>query len=232
MPARPSATSARASPLGGGLERAGEQGDPGAGRVAVELAGAAERAEQRADAAGVLGGEHLGGREQRGLPAGVDDLGHRPQRDDGLAGADLALQEAVHRLVAVELGGELLPHVALALGEGERQRGVDGVEQSAGAAGPGGAGLEGGGAAAGGEGELEGERLVPLEPVAARSTSSMRGGPVDVEQRGAASESRPWRARISSGSGSTTSSPNPPEGPSSSLTDFWMTQLETSLLAG
>ena len=87
-----------------------------------------------ADAAGVLGGEHLGGGEQRGLAAGVDHLGHGAQRDDGLAGADLALQEAVHRLVAVELGGELLPHLALALGELERQRGVDGVEQAAGCA--------------------------------------------------------------------------------------------------
>ena len=79
-------------PAGGGLQRAGEQGDPGAVGGAVELAGAAERAEQLPDAAGVLGGEHLGGRQQGGLAAGVDDLGHRAQRDDGLARADLALQ--------------------------------------------------------------------------------------------------------------------------------------------
>ena len=107
-------------PLRRGLQRPGEQGDAGAGRVAVELAGAAERAEQLPDAAGVLGGEDLGRGEQGGLPAGVDDLGHGTERDDGLAGADLALQEPVHRLVAVELGGELLPHVALPLGELER----------------------------------------------------------------------------------------------------------------
>ena len=167
------------------LQRAGEQGDPGAGRVAVELAGAAERPEQRADAAGVLGGEDLGGGEQRGLPAGVDDLGHGAQRDDGLAGADLALQQPVHRLVAVELGGELLPHLALALGEVERERGVDGVEQPAGRAGA--ARMPGSRAAARRRAARVSWRVSAsshLSRCAARSTSSMRGGPVDVEQRG------------------------------------------------
>jgi hypothetical protein len=37
---------------------------------------------------------------------------------------------------------------------------------------------------------------------------------------------------MSSGSGSTTRSPKPPPAPISSFTDFWITQLETSLLAG
>ena len=46
------------------------------------------------------GGQHLGGREQRRLPAGVDDLQHRPQGHDRLARADLALQQPVHRCVA------------------------------------------------------------------------------------------------------------------------------------
>ena len=63
---------------GSGLLRAGEQDDPRAGRVAVELAGTPQRAEQLADAAGVLGGQDLGGGEQGGLAAGVDDLGHGP----------------------------------------------------------------------------------------------------------------------------------------------------------
>ena len=101
-----------------------------------------------------------------------------------LPGADLALQQPVHRLVAVELGGELLPHLALALGQLEGQRGVDGVEQAPGAARPGDAGFQGGGAPAGGEGELEDQRLVPLEPVRGALDVLDRGGPVDVEQRG------------------------------------------------
>ena len=35
--------------------------------------------------------EHLGRREQNSLAAGVDNLQHREQRDDRLAGPDLAL---------------------------------------------------------------------------------------------------------------------------------------------
>ena len=120
MPARPSATSARASRRAAALSEPVSRVTRVPSAVAVELAGAAERAEQLADAAGVLGGEHLGGREQRGLAAGVDDLGHGAQRDHRLARADLALQQPVHRLVAVELRGQLLPHLALALGELER----------------------------------------------------------------------------------------------------------------
>ena len=58
----------------------------------------AERPEQRAQRAGVLGGEHLGGGEHRGLPARVDRLQHRPQRHHGLARADVALHEPVHRV--------------------------------------------------------------------------------------------------------------------------------------
>ena len=42
-------------------------------------------------------GEHLGGREERRLPARVGDREHRAQCDDRLARADLALHEAVHR---------------------------------------------------------------------------------------------------------------------------------------
>ena len=215
-----------------GLERAGEQGDAGAGGVAVELAGAAERAEQLADAAGVLGGEDLGRGEQGRLAAGVDDLGHGPQRDDGLARADLALQQPVHRLVAVELGGQLLPHRPLPLGELERQRGVDGVEQAAGPRAAGRCRARGRRRGGGRRGSAGGSAPRPTSAgAAARSTSSMVVGRW-MSSSAAASESRPWRARMSSGSGSSTSSAKPPPAPSSSLTDFWITQLETSLLAG
>src|SRR4051794_6947585 len=75
--------------------------------------------------------------------------------DDGLPGAHLAVEEAVDRLGGVDVGGELPPHLALALGELEGQRGVDRVEQAAGAARAGSAGFEGSGAATGGQGELQ-----------------------------------------------------------------------------
>ena len=64
---------------------------------AAEHAALGEVAEHRGDRAVVLRGEHLGRGEQRGLAAGVDGREHRAQRDDGLARADLALQQPVHR---------------------------------------------------------------------------------------------------------------------------------------
>ena len=92
---------------GRGRLRAGEQRDPGAEVGAAEQAALGQRAEHRGDRAVVLLGEHLGRGEQRGLPAGVDDGEHRPQRDDRLAGADLALQQPVHRVLAGQVGGDL-----------------------------------------------------------------------------------------------------------------------------
>jgi hypothetical protein len=65
--------------------------------------------EHRAQRAGVLLGEHLGRGQQRGLAAAVDDLQHRPQRHEGLAGADLALQEAVHRARLAQLRASVRP---------------------------------------------------------------------------------------------------------------------------
>ena len=88
---------------GRGAQRAGEQRDPGGDGRAVELARAGERAEHLAQRAGVLLGEHLGGREQRRLAAAVDDGEHRAQRHERLARADLALQQPVHRRAAGEL---------------------------------------------------------------------------------------------------------------------------------
>ena len=77
----------------------------------------------------VLLGEHLGRGQQGGLSPGVDDLEHRAQRDHGLAGADLALEEPVHRVVAAELLGDEVADLALATGELERQAVVEGGEQ-------------------------------------------------------------------------------------------------------
>ena len=205
MPARPSATSARASRLAAAFS------EP-VSRVTRVPAGSPSSSPARpsgpsscADAAGVLGGEHLGGREQRGLAAGVDDLGHGPQRDDGLARADLALQQPVHRLVAVELGGELLPHLALALGErrraGRRRRRRAGRRSARGRAMP-------------GSRAAARRRAARVSwRISASSHFSRWRGALDVlhassgrwmSSSAAASESSPCRARISSGSGSST----------------------------
>ena len=52
-----------------------------------------------------LGG-HLGGREQRGLPARVDHLEHGADRDDRFAGSDLSLEQPVHGIGARQVLGE------------------------------------------------------------------------------------------------------------------------------
>jgi hypothetical protein len=56
----------------------------------------------------VLAGEHLGRREQGRLSTRIGDREHRPQRDEGLTGSDLALHEPVHRRLGCQVGGNLL----------------------------------------------------------------------------------------------------------------------------
>ncbi len=46
----------------------------------------------------MLAREQLGRRHQRGLRAGLDGGGHGEQRDNGLAAADIALQQTQHAL--------------------------------------------------------------------------------------------------------------------------------------
>ena len=72
-----------------------------------------ELAEHRHDRAVVLLREHLGRCQQRRLAAGVDDAQHRPERDQRLAGADLALEQPVHRVRLGEVVGDLLADLAL-----------------------------------------------------------------------------------------------------------------------
>ena len=74
----------------------------------------------------MLSGQHLGGGEQHRLVSGVDHLQHGTQRHEGLAGADLALQEPLHGGICCEIGADGLANLFLALGEGEWQPGVEG----------------------------------------------------------------------------------------------------------
>jgi hypothetical protein len=164
--------------------RAGEQRYPGrllprTELPGPELASGAEWTEQRGDRAVVLLREHLGRREQRGLPARVHHLEHRPDRDDGLAGPDLALEQPVHRVGAGQVVRDDLAHRPLPLGEAERQppveRGGDPVlGRRAGHRGHG-----KGGVPPLGERGLHGERLVPLEPLARLPQVIAVGRPVD-----------------------------------------------------
>jgi hypothetical protein len=157
-------------------QRAGEQRDAGGLLRGAQLARPTEVAEQRAQRAGVLHGEHLGGRQQRRLPAGVDGLQHRPQRHHGLAGADLPLQQPVHRVLARQLGAELLPHGALTGGEGEGQSSVECVGQPTRPVRAPRCRTLQGVVPAPGQGQLHGQCLVPLQP-------SARGAGLGVVRR-------------------------------------------------
>ena len=66
-----------------------------------------ERAAQLVDGQEVLLGEGLGGRHERRLPAGLDGAEERVERDDGLPGADVSLEQAVHRSSPREIGVDL-----------------------------------------------------------------------------------------------------------------------------
>ena len=56
----------------------------------------------------MLLGQHLRRRQQHRLAAAVDDGEHGAQRHDGLSGADFALQQPMHRVVAGEVGGDFV----------------------------------------------------------------------------------------------------------------------------
>ena len=72
----------------------------------------------------VLLGERLGRRHQRALAARLDRAQERVERDDRLAGADVALEQALHRRRAREVGVDLGDRLLLVLGQLERQRGA------------------------------------------------------------------------------------------------------------
>ena len=180
-----------AAALGGRLA-AGEQRNPGAVLGTSQHAALGEVAEHGGDGAVVLGREHLGRGEQRGLAAGVDGGEHRAQRDHGLAGADLTLQQPVHRHVATQLLGDGRPHLALTGGEGEGKTRVEGLEQPARTFRPRGRDLARRRAPALREGHLQDERLLVAQPTSGRLDLGHRVGRVDAAQRvGARHQSSP-----------------------------------------
>jgi hypothetical protein len=110
--------------------------------------------------------EHFGRREQRGLAARVHHLEHGADSDDGLARADLALQQPVHRIGAGQVVGDHLAHLLLPRSERERQAAVEGRGDPVGDLRPRHRGHRRRGVPPLSERDLHGERLVPLEPPA------------------------------------------------------------------
>lgn len=108
----------------------GEQHHLGGVLGATEHAALGQLPHHLGDRPVVLLGEHLGGREHRGLTARVDDGEHGAQGHHRLAASDLSLEEPVHRMLRGQVVEDLLGDLQLALGEGEGQLGVEGGQQA------------------------------------------------------------------------------------------------------
>jgi hypothetical protein len=91
----------------------------------------AQRFEPAGQLAVMLFGEDFGRRHERRLIAGLDRAQAGERRDHGLAGADVALQQALHRERLREIGGYLRPGACLRSGQAERQCGHEALEISA-----------------------------------------------------------------------------------------------------
>ena len=116
------------SPLGEPLQRvgalaaalaAGEDGDADAGSLG-----------KRRDRLEMLARQDFGRRHQRGLAAGLDHGRRGEQRDDGLAGADIALQQPHHALRAGEIGDDVVDRALLGGGQRVGQGGDDPLPQA------------------------------------------------------------------------------------------------------
>ena len=113
-PALPSAIRASVSLAPGGAVAAGQKHRLDAGRLG-----------ERRDGRKMLAGEKLGRRHQRGLAAGLDHIRHGDQRDDRLAGADVALEKPQHALLAGKIALDLGERLTLRGGELEGEGGFD-----------------------------------------------------------------------------------------------------------
>ncbi len=87
--------------------------------------------QQASDACGVLLGEHLGGRHQRSLVTTLHRGEHRADGNEGLARADVALQQPVHRVRSGEVGLDLADRPLLRVGELVRQRSTQAADELA-----------------------------------------------------------------------------------------------------
>ena len=132
----------------------------------VGATGHREAVEEPPDAVAVLVGEHLGGGHDRGLVPALDRGEHGGHGDHGLADADVALEQAVHRVGPGEVGGDLGDGVALAVGELEGQAVDEPPDQLAGRVVADAAGGALVGLLAQHQRELDPQQLVEHEPLA------------------------------------------------------------------
>ena len=117
-PLAAAASARRRAAAGGQLHATGQQNH---GRDGFTLHMFGQTSHHVGQRAVVLFGEHLRRRHQHGLSAGTDRLQHGCERHHRFAGADLTLQETLHRAVLFHIGGDDVDDLALAVGQVERQ---------------------------------------------------------------------------------------------------------------
>ncbi len=78
----------------------------------------------------VLLGEHLGRDHEGALVAALHAVKKRRERDHGLAGADVALQEPVHRVRSGEVGRHLPDRPLLGCGQLEGQAAEERLDEA------------------------------------------------------------------------------------------------------
>ena len=113
-----------------GRHRSREERDARAVGVPAELPALREVAQHGAHRRGVLRREHLRGREEGCLCAGVDDGEHRSQRHDRLTRADLTLEQSVHGHLTREVVGDGGTDLDLPRRQLERESAVEAREQT------------------------------------------------------------------------------------------------------
>jgi hypothetical protein len=142
-----------------------------------------QRLEPLHQLAKVLLGQDLGGRHQRALPAGVDGARGRQRRHHRLAGADIALQQPVHRVRARQVGVDLGADAALRRGEREGQRGQQLRMQAVGARGQHRRAQQRALALRRQLRQLLGQQLVELQPLPSRVAAVLQRRQVGVGRR-------------------------------------------------
>ena len=193
------------------LDPAGEQLD--AHLAARHAAGALEVAQEGAHGDEVLFGQHLGGHHQGALVPALHRGEQRGQRHHGLARADVALQQAVHRERPGHVGHDHGQGPALGLGELVGQAGQEARHQRV--AHPAGdlarrhgvvqrAGVDLEGPPAQHQGQLQPEELVEDQAAPGRLDHLERLGPVNGPE-GVGAVPQVDGARHSAGSGSANS---------------------------
>jgi hypothetical protein len=143
----------------------------------------AERFQPVAQFQVVLLGKNFGRRHEGRLPAGRNRLAGSERGDDGLAGTDIALQQALHRIGLGQIAGNFCHRPQLGAGQAERQAASSRRSRRDRPAQPAPARPARGAPDRRGAGQLLGQHLVELNPPPGRVIAGMQGLEIGARRR-------------------------------------------------